>query len=147
MKKIIRKGVFESNSSSTHSLTFCTKEEYEKWRNGEILFDEYEEKFVTEPTFSTNKLKEEYLRYKTQKIANGLLYQNTYYKDMQELVDIVEIDEAALKSTEQSLKEQYVTYTKYWSNDGWSDLEGYVEYYTTPGGEEIVAFGKYGYDG
>ena len=28
----------------------------------------------------------------------------------------------------------------------YSDLEYFVDYYTTPGGEEIVAFGKYGYD-
>ena len=30
MKKIIRKGTFETNSSSSHSLVFCTEEEYKK---------------------------------------------------------------------------------------------------------------------
>ncbi len=44
--KVIRRGVFETNSSSTHSITLCTKEEYEKWKKGEFLFDEYEEKIV-----------------------------------------------------------------------------------------------------
>ena len=29
MKRKIRRGVFETNSSSTHSLTICTEEEFE----------------------------------------------------------------------------------------------------------------------
>lgn len=37
----IRKNVFETNSSSTHSLTMCTKEEYDNWKNGKLLFDSY----------------------------------------------------------------------------------------------------------
>lgn len=35
MKKQIRRGVFETNSSSVHSLTMCSSDEYEKmgkWR-------------------------------------------------------------------------------------------------------------------
>lgn len=34
----VRLGVFETNSSSTHSLVVCTKEEYEKWKSGELLY-------------------------------------------------------------------------------------------------------------
>lgn len=29
MKRQIRRGVYETNSSSTHSLTMCSKEEFE----------------------------------------------------------------------------------------------------------------------
>lgn len=36
--KQIRMGVFETNSSSTHSLVVCTKEEHEKWLKGEFLY-------------------------------------------------------------------------------------------------------------
>lgn len=31
MKKQIRYEVFETNSSSVHSLTMCSSDEYEKW--------------------------------------------------------------------------------------------------------------------
>lgn len=31
MKMQIRQGVFETNSSSVHSLTMCSSEEYKKW--------------------------------------------------------------------------------------------------------------------
>ena len=44
--KQIRQGVFETNSSSTHSLTMVSKEEYEKFAAGELLMD-YDDKLVT----------------------------------------------------------------------------------------------------
>ena len=45
MKETIRSSVFETNSSSTHSLSICSKEEYDKWRNGETVYCPGEEKF------------------------------------------------------------------------------------------------------
>lgn len=42
----IRRNVFETNSSSTHSMTICTKSEYEQWKNGELLFDRYRDELV-----------------------------------------------------------------------------------------------------
>ena len=38
MKRQIRRGVFETNSSSTHSITMCSGEEYDKWCSGKLLF-------------------------------------------------------------------------------------------------------------
>ena len=40
--KQIRKNVFETNSSSTHSLTMCSEEEYEKWQREELIYDRWE---------------------------------------------------------------------------------------------------------
>ena len=37
MKRQIRKGVFETNSSSTHSLVMCLKSDFDRWNNGEVL--------------------------------------------------------------------------------------------------------------
>ncbi len=34
MKRQIRRGVFETNSSSTHSLTMCSKKEYDEFEKG-----------------------------------------------------------------------------------------------------------------
>ena len=47
MKRQIRRGVFETNSSSTHSLTMCSEEEFEQWKKGKVLFDENYETFVS----------------------------------------------------------------------------------------------------
>lgn len=46
MKRQIRQGVFETNSSSVHSLTMCSKEEYERWEIGELLFDRCSDRFI-----------------------------------------------------------------------------------------------------
>lgn len=35
----IRANTFETNSSSTHSITICTEEEYNKFVNGELGID------------------------------------------------------------------------------------------------------------
>lgn len=41
----IRIGVFETNSSSTHTLVVCTDEELEKWKKGEIIYN-YRDGFI-----------------------------------------------------------------------------------------------------
>lgn len=57
----IRNGVFETNSSSTHSLVICTDEEYKKWINGEMILDRDYEKIVPMP--SDRELEEDNWRY------------------------------------------------------------------------------------
>ena len=47
--KQVRKCVLETNSSSTHSLCICTQEEYDKWKNGEMIYDYYNDKIVPIP--------------------------------------------------------------------------------------------------
>ena len=46
MKRQVRRGVFETNSSSVHSITMCTKSDYEKWENGELVFNKWSEELV-----------------------------------------------------------------------------------------------------
>ena len=46
MKISIRQGVFETNSSSVHSCSVCTSDEYKKWKNGEIWYNEGKDKYL-----------------------------------------------------------------------------------------------------
>ena len=46
MKVQIRKNVFETNSSSTHSLVICSKDLYDKFINNEAVFDNHNYKIV-----------------------------------------------------------------------------------------------------
>ena len=46
MKRQIRRGVFETNSSSVHSLTMCMKSDFDKWEKGEFVFDRWKDKLV-----------------------------------------------------------------------------------------------------
>ena len=43
----IRCGVFETNSSSTHSITICTEEDYEKFVHGELVYDNWNEELMS----------------------------------------------------------------------------------------------------
>lgn len=36
--KTVRNSVFETNSSSVHSLTLCSKDEQKAWQKGELVF-------------------------------------------------------------------------------------------------------------
>ena len=137
MKKAIRYGVFETNSSSVHSLTMCSEEDFNKWKSGEYLFDTYEKKFV--PPFKPSEktieaAKDEYVRTKTD-----------YMKDWEELSEttrkkyIIEYAEKNDLFDYGDLK----TYDTYFNS---YDLETYSGKYTTNNGEVVIAFGKYGHD-
>lgn len=62
MKEVIRRGIFETNSSSVHSLTMCSDDEYSKWRSGEVYYDRYAHKFV-DKSEEIEKEREHYGRY------------------------------------------------------------------------------------
>ena len=137
MKRQIRRSVFESNSCSTHSLTMCSEEEFEQWKNGELLFDEWgHESFV-----KANCLSDDDKKYAAQDYEN---HKDEFSKDWSDLSE--------------SAKEKY--YTKYAKENNvvdedaktyeeWqcSELETFVDRYTSKSGDKIVAFGKNGYDG
>lgn len=41
----IRCGVFETNSSSVHSITLCKTSEFKKWLSGEYVYSIYDDEF------------------------------------------------------------------------------------------------------
>lgn len=84
--KTIRKGVFETNSSSTHSLTIVPKEEYEKWEDGEVYFDRWNQKFITLEEGIKEEKESDYLDYDTEEewkesAMEGLVTPEEFFKD------------------------------------------------------------------
>ena len=134
MKKQVRLGVFETNSSSTHSLVICDKETFDKWKNGELLFDKWDEEFI-EKYQLTNKDKEEAKEYYNDN-------KDKFWKDWKDLGD-EEKDEWYTKFAYENnlIDEDLVSYDDYGK-----DLEYFQQNYTTKSGDEIVVFGEYGYD-
>ena len=136
MKKQIRRGVFETNSSSTHSLTMCSEEEFEAWKRGEVLFQEWgSDNFVSATDLSDKdkkKAEEDYNENQTE-----------FQKDWKDLSE-----EAKQKYYTKYAKENDIidedakTYEQY-MNEG--ELETFVQTYTSKNGDKIVAFGEYGY--
>lgn len=138
--KQIRRGTFETNSSSTHSITICPKETYDKWLNGEMLFDEWNDKFID----SVDITPDDYLK-------ASFVYENSkgkYYKGWIELTKEEQKEyttEYVLKNLKQRDSYKYLTYDEWRGHQ--ECLETYTKYYTSPSGDELVAFGAYGYDG
>lgn len=135
MKKQIRRCVFETNSSSTHSMTMCLKSDYDAWQNGTLLYDG--NKFIS--VEEGQKENAEWLR--KEGIPEEAI--EDYLKGDKTLVDLCEED----------LMSRWDLYELWRSDveDEYYDEENYNETFfqsfTTPSGEVVVAFGEYGYNG
>lgn len=123
MKRQIRRGVFETNSSSTHAITMCSGEEYDKWCSGNLLFWVGKKKFGTKEDI-IEELKE------LTRWDNSLMYPDVNWDDDSVVADIFDSEE--IQSSDEFFDDEY--------------LETFEEKYHTPNGEEVVAFGKFGYD-
>lgn len=79
MKRQVRLGVFETNSSMTHSLTMCTDSEYEMWKNGELYLRGWKDCFVSAKEVD-NELKKDWEESKEEYDSyEDFLKENSYY--------------------------------------------------------------------
>lgn len=46
MKVSVRRCLFETNSSSVHSVTMCSKSDYDKWINDKLYFDKWSDMLI-----------------------------------------------------------------------------------------------------
>ena len=123
MKRQVRRGVFETNSSSTHSLTMMMKSDYDRWQTEQLYLYEggYGWEF-NEPINNNLYTKDEVMKFAKN---------NRYYHGEEE------IDNETMRDM------GFIS----WDDEGSEYLEGFYQEFTTPSGETIVAFGEYGYDG
>ena len=136
----VRRMTFETNSSSTHSLTICPKETYEKWIAGKLLYDDWNEGFVEAKELTPYDYEQAAEKYEASK--------GKYYKSWDELSE----EEKKEYTTEYVLTDkkkkdygEYLTYDE-WSHRHNNGTETFSKHYTTVSGDSIVAFGYYGYD-
>ena len=119
----IRQNIFETNSSSVHSITLCTEDEFQKWKNGEIFFDRCEEKFLT-PKEAEEVKKEQ------EKERERLIEQfghDDYFDD----------------------EGRTLTYKQFFDWQGDDNYLDYMEKFQSHqniNGVDVVAFGYYGHD-
>ena len=129
--KTIRNNVFETNSSSTHSVSVFYAEDYEKFRNGELLYNPESDELITLEEgveILLNNLSEE----SKIKILNDKL---TY----SEIVDLY-IDE---------LEDTYIEVPKFYKeliDSYYNDLETDITEFNTKSGENLIIMCRYGYN-
>lgn len=126
----IRRNVFETNSSSTHSITMCSKDDYDRWINGEV-----------------------YLNEGWWRNDNESKYKDKKFVTRDEAIDIIkcnggsiEYDDECHENFDEYIAEEYYIYTSdEYINDNES-LEWFEDKYVTASDETVIAFGLYGYD-
>lgn len=134
MAKIqIRTGVFETNSSSVHSITMCSKDTYNKWGDGEVFYCDDTGRFITKEELP-EKIKE------WEKEHPGIKYPEPGTPERQEYLD-----------------DYYSDYDLFYTQDEWfdyctRDLETYVTSQLIEDPEtgkevEVIAFGYHGRNG
>ena len=118
--RTIRLGTFETNSSSTHSITMCMESDFLRWKNGEMYWNRWNDELV-----SKEEVEKEFLKENT-----GVSKEDTDFKDK---------FEEYLNNYDKT----YYTYEEF--NDyNYIEYETYVDKYNTPNGDTVVAFGYYG---
>lgn len=132
MKRQIRRGVYETNSSSCHSLVMCMESDYDRWENeGLYLFkgSSYgypDDKKPTSGNFYTrdeaiafekaSKYSHDYVDWNNDDDVEDMLHDNEWYD-----------------------------FDYFWNNYC-EDYETFTDYFTTPTGESVCSFGYYGYN-
>lgn len=127
--KTIRNNVFETNSSSTHSVSVFYAEDYEKFRNGELLYNPESDELITLEEgveILLNNLSEE----SKIKILNDKL---TY----SEIVDLY-MDELEDIEVPKFYKELIDSY--------YNDLETDITEFNTKSGEKLIIMCRCGYN-
>jgi hypothetical protein len=116
--RVVRHGVFETNSSSVHSLSIMTQEKFSKWDNSNFMkdgetytFDEGKEMLMADADF---------LRW---------------------------YGEESKEYDEETWNDMFREYEFYTKEDFGGDYETFEEKFTTPSGDKMVAFGFFGRDG
>lgn len=124
--KTVRRGTFETNSSSTHSITMCMESDYEKWKNGEMYWHRWNDELV-----SKEEVEKEMAKLREEFIADN--------------PDFDENNEKWKEKLEQYINEDKTYYTYEEFNDyDYIEYETFVDKYNTPNGDTVVAFGYYG---
>ena len=137
MKRQIRKGVFETNSSSVHSLTICGADTFKKWENGELLYDNWRDEFIKPIPELSDSQKEDAKESYIKKMG-------PYWKQWDELnVEEKEKWYSEYGVSHGLISEDAKTYNQYFE-DNYYDT--YSREYTTKSGDNIVIFGYYGHD-
>ena len=127
--KTIRNNVFETNSSSTHNVSVFYAEDYEKFRNGKLLYNPESDELITLEEgveILLNNLSEES---KIEILNDKLTYSEIVDLYMDELEDI---------EVPKFYKELIDPY--------YNDLETDITEFNTKSGENLIIMCRYGYN-
>ena len=142
--KQIRNSVFETNSSSVHTLSICSKKQFEEWQAGLIRYDPWNDTFSDNDIETLEQIKKDAVEhYKQYKECDPYTkkWDELDEGDRQRYIDLY------VKQHLAEINEEKGMTWEYWRNYYHEYCEYSEKHYKTEHGDEIVAFGKGGYDG
>ena len=132
MKRQIRRGTFETNSSSVHSLTMCMKSDYDRWKSDNLFL------FTGSGWYYPDYNKPEKNHFYTREEAIAFEKTDKYVSKDTDWTDEDTVNEILHEN-------EFYDYNYFWDE--------YCEYYETfessmitTNGEEVISFGYYGHD-
>lgn len=143
----IRKNTFETNSSSTHTIAIASASEYNDFREDKRVFNKGY--YYSSSEFKNKDLidKDEFL---------DIISKSKYDLDHDQIKAIAIIEQSrslkeAIQKIYDELDDTFESIFEYefetYENLGGGDFEVFSKSFKTENGDEIVAFGYYGYDG
>ena len=138
----VRYGIFETNSSSVHSLVMCSSNEMNDWEKRKTFFNNINDTFI-----SKEEAEEKIIDY--------------YYRNRSELEELADdfcidipypLEKEYLSKVSDELFDALAANVDIYSASSFYDsvnfecYETFKEKYTTNSGEIIYAFGYYGHD-
>lgn len=125
----IRYGVFETNSSSTHSLCVAQNDEIEKLKNEELLIN-------------LGWCRNKYLISYKEAMEELMEHIHEYGDDKEDLEIVASGDKEEIYRLmyEYDIAERFKNYLQS------EYLEPYAEEFTTKNGDRVLVFGRYGHD-
>lgn len=129
----IRTGVWETNSSSVHSLIMTDEDTYKKLERGDLLIGGYNTDF-----------EDEFITYEQAYQTLKELFEK--YPDFYAEYGVTDLDECTRDYIEEIMGREDIAYTLDTYGGSGNYYEKFEDFYTTPKGEKVVAFGYYGHD-
>lgn len=133
MKRQIRRGTFETNSSSVHSLTMCSQSDYDRWDNGEVIIFTGSDWCYPE----NNKPQKNHFYTKEEVIA---------FEKSSKYAPSEDFDWNDDDAVMELLHENEWYDSDYYWNNYCEEYETFEDTMVTQSGEKVVAFGYYGHD-
>lgn len=124
--KTIRIGTFETNSSSTHSITMCMESDYEKWEKGEMYWNRWNDKLVPK-----EEVEKEIAELRKEFITDNPGFDENSEEWQEKFEEYINSDKI------------YYTYEEFYSYE-YMEYKTYKSEFITPNGEKVISFGYYG---
>lgn len=130
----IRNGVFETNSSSTHSMCICTEDDFAGFKCNKAVWDKNKGKITPITKITRNYVSRAKDYYESQKTS--------FMKDWDNLSEESQL-EFIVSEFDQTYAGDWLFEGKTFYKDWGREYNTFEDHFETPSGDQMVAFGEY----